>query len=61
MEKKLQKSATDKKLTGVCGGLGAYFGLSSTIIRLIFVCAVLFAGCGLLLYLILALVMPAEK
>lgn len=60
MEKKLRKSSTDKKLFGVCGGLATYFGLSSTILRLIFVCAVLFAGCGVLLYLILALVMPSD-
>jgi phage shock protein C len=61
MEKKrLYKSKTDKKLAGVCGGVARYFGIDSTIVRLIWVCLVLFAGCGLLAYLIAALVMPNE-
>ena len=45
MEKKLYKSSTDKKLCGVCGGLAKYFGIDSTIVRLILAFAVLFAGC----------------
>lgn len=57
MEKKLQKSATNKKIAGVCGGLGAYFGIDPTVIRLIFVLLVIFAGTGILAYIILALVM----
>ena len=37
MEKKLYLSQTDKKILGVCGGLGEYFGMDSTIIRLLWV------------------------
>ena len=58
MEKKLFKSNTDKKLCGVCGGLAEYIGIDSTIVRLIVVFAVLFAGCGILAYIIAALIMP---
>ena len=58
MQKKLYKSNTDKKLCGVCGGLAEYFNIDSTIVRLILVLAVLFAGCGILAYIIAALVMP---
>ncbi|MBQ4052242.1 MAG: PspC domain-containing protein [Clostridia bacterium] len=58
MEKKLYKSSTDKKLCGVCGGLAEFFGIDSTIVRLILVLAILFAGCGILAYIIAALVMP---
>ena len=58
MNKKLYKSATDKKIAGVCGGLGDYLGVDSTIIRLIWACAILFAGTGLLAYIIAALVIP---
>ena len=58
MEKKLYKSNVDKKLCGVCGGLAEYFGIDSTIVRLILVLAVLFAGCGILAYIIAAIVMP---
>ena len=58
MDKKLYKSNTDKKLCGVCGGLAEYLNVDSTVVRLILVLAILFAGCGLLAYLIAALVMP---
>lgn len=60
MEKKLYRSNTDKKLAGVCGGLAAYFGIDATIVRLILVLAVLFAGVGVLAYIIAALVMPVQ-
>lgn len=58
MEKKLYRSITDKKLAGVCGGLAEYLGMDSTIVRLILVLAVLFAGVGILAYIIAALVIP---
>ncbi len=58
MEKKLYKSKTDKKLCGVCGGIAEYLNIDSTVIRLIAILAILFAGGGLLAYIIAALVMP---
>ena len=58
MEKKLYKSTTDKKIAGVCGGLAQYLNMVSTIVRLIWLLLILFAGCGLLAYLIAALVIP---
>ena len=60
MEKKLCKSATDKKIAGVCGGFAQYFGVDSTIIRLALVLFCLMGGSGVLFYLICALVMPEE-
>ena len=60
--KKLYRSNTDKMLAGVCGGLAQYFGIDSTIIRLIFALLVLFgAGSGIILYIIMALIMPLES
>ena len=58
MEKKLTKSATNRKIAGVCGGIAEYFGIDPTIVRLIWAACVAFAGTGLLLYIIAALVMP---
>ena len=58
MQKKLYRSQTDKKIAGVCGGIAAYCGIDSTIIRLIWVLAVVFAGVGVLAYVIAALVIP---
>lgn len=60
MERKLYRSKTDKKLLGVCGGIAEYFEIDSTVVRLILVLAVLFAGVGLLAYLIAALIMPVK-
>lgn len=59
--KKLYKSRTDKKWLGVCGGLARYFGISSTVVRLLFVIT-LFAGSGasLLVYLALAIALDKE-
>ena len=60
--KRLCKSATDKKLAGVCGGIAEYFGVDSTIIRLVFALLVVGWGTGIAAYIVAALVMPeAEK
>lgn len=52
------RSSTDKKIAGVCGGLAEYFDLDVTIIRVVWVLAVLCAGTGVLAYLILWVVVP---
>lgn len=58
--KKLYKSQLDKKICGVCGGIGEYFNLDSTIVRLIFVILGLWSGAGILFYIIAVLLMPGE-
>lgn len=58
---RLVKSRTDKKIAGVCGGLAKHLGMSSTIIRLIFVAAVfLSSSTFILVYIAMAIVMPKE-
>lgn len=59
--KKLYKSRTNKKWAGVCGGLAKYFGISATVIRLLFV-VTFFAGSGtsLLVYIALAIALDKE-
>jgi phage shock protein PspC (stress-responsive transcriptional regulator) len=59
MPAKLRKSRKDKMLAGVCGGLAEYLGWDPTIVRILFVIAI-FLGWGspILLYFILAIVMP---
>ena len=59
-EKTLTRSSTDKQVGGVCGGLARYFGIDSTIVRLVFVLAVL-SGLSPLIYVILWVVMPEQK
>ncbi|MGM0589345.1 MAG: PspC domain-containing protein [Bacteroidota bacterium] len=59
--KRLFKSRTDKKIMGVCGGIAKYFGLSSTIVRLIFA-ILFFAGYGStgIIYLALGFLLDKE-
>lgn len=60
-DKKLVRSA-DKKIAGVCGGLAEYFGMNASIVRIIYLLATIFtAFAGVLIYIILMLVMPAQK
>ncbi|PWN06612.1 PspC domain-containing protein [Rhodohalobacter mucosus] len=59
MPAKLRKSHTDKMVAGVCGGIAEYLGWDSTIIRIIFLILVFSSvGSMVLLYFILALIMP---
>jgi len=59
--KKLYRSKTDKMIAGVCGGLAQYFAIDATLVRLLFAALVVFGvGAPLLIYLILAVVIPLE-
>ena len=48
--KQLYKSNTNRKVAGVCGGIGEYLGIDPTIVRLGFVALSLLAGGGLAVY-----------
>ncbi len=60
--RKLYRSFTDSKLFGVCGGLAEYFGVDSSIIRVLFI-VVAFASSGILVlgYITLAIVVPKKS
>lgn len=59
--KRLTKSRRDKQIAGVCGGLAEYFGVDSTLIRVGYLIFTFFgAGSPVLLYLLLAMIMPEE-
>lgn len=59
--RKLYRSATDKQISGLCGGLAQYFGIDATAIRLIAVVAVFFSfGTVTVLYLLGSLIVPKE-
>lgn len=60
MKKKIYRSRDDKKLAGVCAGFAKYFGIDPTIVRLLFVFFVLWAGTGILAYLLCAIIIPEE-
>ncbi len=60
LQARLTRSANDKVIGGVCGGLAQYFGIDAVIVRLIFVALIFAGGMGILLYPILWLIMPVS-
>ncbi|MGD9091808.1 MAG: PspC domain-containing protein [Anaerolineales bacterium] len=60
--KQLYRSRQERMIGGVCAGLGEYFGIDPTLIRLGFVLAALLTGVGavLLVYIIMLIVVPEE-
>lgn len=55
--RKLVRSATNRVIAGVCGGIGEYLNIDPTVIRII---AIFLPGFGLIAYLICAIIIPAE-
>lgn len=60
MVKRLYKSTSNRMICGVCGGIAEYFNMDPSIVRVIAVLVVAFAGTGILAYLILALILPND-
>ncbi len=58
---RLHLSSTDKKLAGVCGGLGEFFKLDAVIFRVGFVVAALVGGAGVFVYVVLWLLVPRAE
>jgi phage shock protein C len=56
--RRLMRSSTDKKIAGVCAGLGDYFDIDPTLVRVIWLLLLLCGGTGLLAYIILWIVLP---
>lgn len=59
--KRLKRSNEDKMISGLCGGLGKYLEFDSTLIRLAFAFAAIFAGTGVLAYLIMWIIVPRDN
>ncbi len=61
-DKKLYRSRKDRMISGVCGGIGAFFGIDSVWVRILFVIITVFGhGGGVLLYIILAVIVPSKE
>lgn len=57
---RLYRSRSERIITGLCGGIGVYFKVDPIIIRAIFLALAFIGGGGVLLYIILAIVVPLE-
>ena len=60
-ESRIRKSSSNKMIFGVCGGLGQYFRIDPTVVRVLWVIAALFTkGVAVLLYIVLAVLLPQD-
>ncbi len=57
-QKQLHRSATNQVIAGICGGIGEYFDIDPTLVRIVFVILGFLSGSGLFLYLILWIIIP---
>ena len=57
---RLHKSATDKKISGVCGGIAEWLGVDPMIVRIAWAVLACGWGTGILLYFICAFILPEE-
>jgi len=60
MSKRLYRSVEDSKLGGVCGGIGEYFNIDPTFIRIIAILLIFADGVGILAYFIAWIIMPKK-
>lgn len=59
MDKKLYKSNVNKQLDGICGGIGEYFGIDPSLVRLGWILLSVFSGgAGILAYIVCMFVIP---
>lgn len=60
---RLYRTADDRMIAGVCGGLARYFGLDTTLVRMATLLLFLFGGLSLWIYILMWIIMPkgAEK
>jgi phage shock protein PspC (stress-responsive transcriptional regulator) len=59
--KRLYRDPDHRMLGGVCSGVAAFFDLDTTLVRVIFVALLAFAGAGFWLYIVLWIVAPAAR
>ena len=59
--KKLYRSRNERMIGGVCGGIGEYFGIDPTLVRVAFVAFALAGGPGFIAYIIMLLIVPDEQ
>jgi phage shock protein PspC (stress-responsive transcriptional regulator) len=61
--KRLYLSDTDRKLSGVCGGIAEYFGVDASVIRLAWVLVTILSGIvpGVIAYIVAAIIIPRAR
>lgn len=60
MTKKLYRSRDNKIIAGVAGGIGDYFQIDPSLIRILFILSGVF-GAGIIIYIVAAIIMPRQE
>ena len=58
--RRLYRSRTERRISGVCGAIADYFNVDPTLVRLLFVLGLLFVAGTFWAYIILMIVIPEE-
>lgn len=58
--RKLYRSRQNRMLCGVCGGIGDYFNIDPTVVRLLWIIFCMCGGGGIIAYIIAAIVIPED-
>ncbi len=58
--KRFERSSRDRLIGGVCGGLGRYFGIDTTLVRIGMVALALLGGAGLIVYAAALVLVPSD-
>lgn len=60
VRKRLYRSRGDRRVAGVCAGIADYLGVDATLVRVAWVLMAIAGGPGVLLYIVLAAIVPEE-
>lgn len=59
-KKRLYRSRRNRQVAGVCGGIAEYLAIDPSLVRILWLLLALAGGPGVLLYIIMAVVVPEE-
>lgn len=59
-KRRLYRSKSNRMIAGVCAGVGDYFGVDPTIVRLVWALLSLAYGVGVLGYIVAAVIIPEQ-
>ena len=59
--RRLTRSTTDRKIAGVCGGLAKYLNIDPTVVRIVFLIALICGSLGFWAYIIVWIAAPEEN
>ena len=60
-ERRLRRSRVNRSIAGICGGIGEFFDVDATLVRLLTLVSIIFGGLSIWAYIILWIVIPEEE